>query len=207
MTSDLLTRVVAGDTRAWHRFWSEAEATIWPVTGNPRVLGRLAGEIDERRAVVVAVMNRLRDSDFARLRAFVGRAGDRAPRALAAWLVVVTTRVAIDHLRAHERYRDRRLRDGVPRWIEVLPLDDDADGAAPPRLSTEDMVTARSALGFARSTLAGDQLAALEGWLEGRDVDELRATLALRDREAATRLVRSALKRLRDRYADDEVKT
>ncbi len=199
-----MRRVVAGDLNAWHELWSTAQEVAWRVTGNPRVFGRLASQHDERREVVVRVMHRLKEDDFMRLRTFLEEAGGRADEALPSWLTVVATRVAIDHLRAHELYRDRRgskTSEASPRWIDVGPLDD-GHAEQPRAVSIEDIATARRALGHARQTLRSDQLAALGVWLEGHDADEIAARLGLANRDDATRLVRSALKRLRDHYAE-----
>lgn len=195
--------MVAGDVDAWHELWAVAEGVIWAVTGNPRIFGPLARRQDDRREVVVRVMHRLREDDFARLRTFLDEAGARAERAFRPWLVVLTTRAAIDHLRAHEHYRDRRGGDRTSRWIVVTQLDEGAGELERP-IGIEDIATARKALRYAKDALRDDQCAALEAWLEGRDADEIAQRLGLSDREAAKRLVRSSLKRLRDHYGQIE---
>ena len=66
----LIERILAGDQEAWQEFWAAVAPRLEAVVGRSRVLGRLAAIEDHRRNVVLEVMAKLRDGDFARLRAY-----------------------------------------------------------------------------------------------------------------------------------------
>src|SRR5688572_17162074 len=114
--SVLLERVLRGEASAWHELWRRSEPLIWGVTGKWQVAGPLCKNSDERREIVLRVMERLREGDFRRLRAFAASAGGGSDAAFRAWLATVTTRVAIDRVRAHPEHVDPRGRRGDERW-------------------------------------------------------------------------------------------
>jgi hypothetical protein len=66
----LLERAMGGERAAWHDLWRRAEPLIWTVSGKWQAAGPLCKNPDERREIVLRVMERLRDEDFRRLRAF-----------------------------------------------------------------------------------------------------------------------------------------
>jgi DNA-directed RNA polymerase specialized sigma24 family protein len=195
----LAARAVDGQPAAWRALWSRLEPLVWGLTGKWQILGPLCRRSEDRRNVVVAVMERLRQGGFRRLRAFLASERASDERVLRAWVATVTTRVAIDYARAHDECVDPRGRRGQARWVELVPLGetDASAGLDPARHAQVLRVLER-----ARTELRADQLQALAAWLEGEDARGIAARLGLDDDDAARRTLRSALKRLRDRFAE-----
>ena len=203
----LVRKVVGGDARAWQELWVAIEPTVWAITGRWQLTGKLAGRDDDRRDIVVRVMERLREDRFRRLRSYLASADARAAGSLKTWLATVTARAAIDHVRAHPEYTDVRRPAPVTadpetteirsRWVPIVPLHDEPDGE--PADPTE-VMTATRLLEKARGELRSDQLQALYLWLSGHDHAEIADRLELATPRDADRLVRAALKRMRDRY-------
>jgi RNA polymerase sigma factor (sigma-70 family) len=118
----LLQAVFAGDVAGWQKFIAAYADPIY------RAISKYCDDDDEKMAVFIHIMEKLRENRFARLRGFEGRAK------LSTWLTVVARRLAIDFLRA--RYgRDFRLKkirvvsyDAVPAVLKQL-----ADNATPER--------------------------------------------------------------------------
>jgi DNA-directed RNA polymerase specialized sigma24 family protein len=100
----LLDRVIAGDDRAWKTLWLALDPEIERVAGRGRVTSRLAQRYDERRDIVVLVMDELRRDDFAVLRRLQTalRRGDGSFRAT---LTTIARNTAIDYTRAHAEFR------------------------------------------------------------------------------------------------------
>ena len=200
MQSELIHRAVGGEAAAWHELWRLAEPVIWVVTGRWQALGPLCKDAEERREVVLRVMEKLRDGDFRRLRSFAASDGAASEPAFRAWLSVVATRVCIDHVRAHPENVDGRGRRGDERWAKLISLDD-----APELADDRDghgSATALRLLDRARQELSVEQLTALYLWLDGVDLTAIARRIGSPDERAALRLVRAALKRLRDRFRD-----
>jgi DNA-directed RNA polymerase specialized sigma24 family protein len=198
----LADRAASGDGAAWRELWRAVEPTIWAITGKWQFTGPLSRRDDERRDIVVDVMERLRADDFRRLRGFLDTIPARGG-SLKTWLATVTARAAIDHVRAHTEYLDPRGNkgetSGEPRWVTVVPM---PDRELPhPFGDPERVATAFVLLDRARKDLEADQLAALYVWLHGGGHGEIAERLGLASARDADRLVRAALKRLRDRYA------
>jgi hypothetical protein len=82
--------------------------------------------------------------------------------------------------------------------IVPLPESEPETYAADPT----EVMTATHMLERARGELRSDQLQALYLWLHGHDHREIAARLELSGSREAERLVRAALKRLRDRYSE-----
>lgn len=197
----LLPRVLAGEPSAWHELWQSVEPLVWGVSGKWQVTGPLCRQSDERREIVLRVMERLRESDFRRLRTFAASTGAGSDAAFRVWLTTVATRVAIDRMRAHPENVDSRGRHGDARWARLVSLDD-----APPLVQDADVhgkTTALRLLERARQELSVEQLTVLCLWLDGVGFEAIAARMDLPDDRAALRVLRAALKRLRDRYRDD----
>lgn len=208
MTDDdpdsLVTRILGGDERAWPLLWRAVEPRLAAALRRPTFLGSLAGREDDQRNVVVQVMARLREDDHARLRAYAAARRERPGMVFLAWLLVVTKRVAIDYLRAHDEYIDRRReehasRPGAWRVLDTLIADSRSPGARP---SITAGVAARELLAGARELPAAQQQA-LAAWLAGHDFDAIAAAQALASGKHAERLVRAALEALRRRYREE----
>lgn len=199
---ELISATLAGDEAAWQRLWQTVEPTLLSVLRQPRVLGRLAHSEDDCRNVAVAVMARLRADRFGRLAQYAAARQHNPALPFLAWLAVVTRRVAIDYLRSHETYVDRRHeRDasspGGWRQIGTLPSDSQLPGGRPPITSRG---TAREVYAVASAELPVEQRAALAAWLEGATFEEIPARGAPR---TAEKLVRAAVASLRRRFREE----
>lgn len=118
----LLQSVLSGDVAAWQKFVLKHADCLY------RAIGKYCDDYDEKMAVFLHVLEKLRADRFARLRAFAGKAK------LSTWLTVVARRLAIDFLRA--RYgRDFKLKKVRLLSYDALPalLQQVADSATPER--------------------------------------------------------------------------
>jgi DNA-directed RNA polymerase specialized sigma24 family protein len=199
---ELVGETLAGDERAWQRLWQQVEPTLFAVLRRPQVLGRLSQSEDDCRNIVVEVMGRLRADGFARLARYAEARRHNPAVPFVGWLVVVAKRVAIDYMRGHEAYVDRRhdkdaSSPGKWREIGTLPSDSQLPGARP---AVTGRGTAREMYAFASAELPIDQRLALAAWLEGATFDEIAAG---GDPKAAEKLVRAALVRLRRRFREE----
>lgn len=110
----LVRAILAGDTAAWQQFILEYSGFIY------RAVIKYTDDYDEKMAVYLHVLEKLREDRFQRLRRFAFRAK------LSTWLTVVARRLALDFLRA--RYgRDFGLKkvhvvsiDGEPDYSRIL---------------------------------------------------------------------------------------
>ena len=198
----LVTDTLAGDERAWQRLWQHVEPTLYATLRRPQVLGRLSQSEDDCRNIVVEVMSRLRANRFARLGQYVEARRNNPAVPFLGWLVVVAKRVAIDYMRGHETYVDRRHeRDasspGAWREIRTLPSDSQLPGARPAMTGRG---TAHELYAFASTDLPIDQRLALAAWLEGATFEDIAAG---GDPREAEKMVRAALVRLRRRFRED----
>jgi len=118
--ANLLKSVIAGDVASWQKFVSKHAKYIY------RAIGAYCDDYDEKMAVFLHILEKLREDRFSRLGRFEGKAK------LSTWLTVVARRLALDFLRA--KYgRDFRLKkikvvsyDAVPAFLKHL-----ADTATP----------------------------------------------------------------------------
>jgi hypothetical protein len=88
--------------------------------------------------------------------------------------------------------------------VQIVPL---AETGAGPTLDPVRRLQVLGVLERARSELRPDQLLALAAWLEGDDAAGIASRLGIDDDKAAQRTLRSALKRLRDRFAESSGET
>jgi DNA-directed RNA polymerase specialized sigma24 family protein len=198
----LLVPVCGGDEGAWQELWRLLDPRLMALLRQRRFLARLSGSDDDRRAVVVAVMERLRQDGFRRLALFQAAQARDPQLRFMAWLTVVAKRVAIDYLRAHPDYRDSRRTDGsrAPgRWVEAQPLPSERrlPVARPPITA---LGTAGELLAYARRELPPGQRVALEMWIRGEEPAAIARALDLSGPAAAERTFRAALERLRRRF-------
>jgi len=111
---DLLRSVIAGDVANWQKFVLKYANFIY------RATGKYCEDYDEKMAVFLHILEKLREERFSRLSRFEGKAK------LSTWLTVVSRRLALDFLRA--KYgRDFRLKkirvisyDAVPAFLKHL---------------------------------------------------------------------------------------
>jgi DNA-directed RNA polymerase specialized sigma24 family protein len=142
-------------------------------------------------------MERLQERDFHRLRQYRER-GAEAGGSFETWLRVVTKNTARDYLRSLPGYdhAEKKLRSITVPIHDHEPTTSLVDAAT--------LATGRQILAQAKLVLDDAQLEALVLWIQGHDHGEITMALALESDKHAERLVRSALKRLRDRYASRE---
>jgi DNA-directed RNA polymerase specialized sigma24 family protein len=199
----LVARSADGDEAAWRELWTEVEPRLCRLIGRPRFLGRLGRQEDDRHNIVVEVMARLREQGFHRLRLYLGARAKNPRLGFFTWLRVVAKRVAIDYMRAHPDYIDRR-RSPEPvsapgKWITpvTLPTASQLPGERP-AITTR--ATAAELLRHADLALPETQRRALELWIQSQDYDEIARRLELRAAGEAERLVRAAIERLRRHF-------
>jgi DNA-directed RNA polymerase specialized sigma24 family protein len=195
----LVARACDGDEEAWQAAWQWMDPRLSALVAQPRFLARLSRQEDDRRGVVLAVMEKLRESDHRRLKLFrQARSADQG-LSFMAWLSVVTKRVAIDYLRAHPEYLGQRGAEAPGAWVSVqaLPSEWRMPGKRPPVTAAG---TAREMLAFARRELPVPQQRALELWVEGEGPSEIARALGLAEPAAAERILRAALERLRRKF-------
>ncbi|MEZ4226557.1 MAG: sigma-70 family RNA polymerase sigma factor [Polyangiaceae bacterium] len=203
MTAELeaLARAASGgDAAAWHALWTEIEPIVWGITGKWQITGPMCRNEDDRREIVVRVMERLRADGLRRLRAVAASSALQRPGSFRAWVTTVATRVAIDYVRSRPEHLDPRNRGSGRRWVEVLVGDEAtlrSENADPLR-----MAAAEQMLDRAKDLLTRDQMVALWYWLDGGDHEVIAHRMRLGSAQHAERLLRAGLKRLRDRYRD-----
>ena len=195
----LVARAATGDDSAWQALWGAIEPRLMGLVRKPRFLGRLADRDDDCRNVVVNVMARLRDDDFHRLHLYLRSRNENPQLRFMPWLIVVTKRVAVDYLRAHPDYIDRRREEGASTpgaWVDpaTLPSADRMPGARPPMTNRG---TAMELLRYAKTHMPEPQRRAVELWAHSASFGDIAHTLALDSDGDAERLVRAGLERLR----------
>jgi DNA-directed RNA polymerase specialized sigma24 family protein len=179
----LVARCRAGDEEAWANLWLALAPLVENVARRWRVAGRLSQCPDQRSDMVTRVMGELREDGF-RLLAELGERLSCRDGSFRRWLWTVARNAAISYVREHPEYLGR-MEAGARRWANHVPLTEALEDASPP-LSRR--VEVHGILTRARDLLEPAQLEALYGWLQG---------------EAATPLVRSAVERLRYRFAPE----
>jgi DNA-directed RNA polymerase specialized sigma24 family protein len=201
----LVVEAADGDERAWGELWQRLEPRLLGLVRRPTFIANLADRGDAARDVVVAIMGRLRDQRFHRLGLYVAARHADPELTFMRWLTVLAKRVAIDCLRADPDYLDRRRSrqpDEPPGvWIqtEPLPVDSNLSGGRPPMTNR---VTARQILRYAAGVLSDEQRRALEMWASGASTDEIAVALGVDGANAAERMVRAAVERLRRRFRE-----
>jgi DNA-directed RNA polymerase specialized sigma24 family protein len=202
-TLQIIRRALDGERGAWTELWQKAEPVVVEVSRRATTAYPIRASEDERRSVVVLTMAKLEADGFRRLRLFLedaerrnDPAGDEAR--FVAWLATVATRVAIDRARQlRPTERAQAASDPIEPGSEIT------DRRAP---DMERRATARGVLQSARHELTPAQFDALVAWLVGDDATEIARRLELANANEAERLVRSAVKRLRDRYRSNDEK-
>jgi DNA-directed RNA polymerase specialized sigma24 family protein len=181
---ELWADTLAGRPEAWQKLWQAVEPRLYATLRRPNLLGRLSQSEDDCRNIVLEVMGRLRADDFARLAQFAEARRQNPRLPFMSWLIVVAKRVAIDYLRAHETYIDRRHVDGASSpgaWRDV--------GTLPPASQLPGERPAMTARGTAHELL---EFAATELPEPPRSARGSRASPSRRSPPAATPARRSA---------------
>ena len=203
----LVARVAAGDKVAWRTLWEDVEPWLEKVVANPRFLGRVGQREDDRSNIIVEVMARLHADGFHRLKLYIETRRTSPQLKFKTWLRVVAKRVGIDYLRGHENYRDRRRdpnRGSTPgQWVEpeTLPSQSKLPGERP---AMTNRGTALELLRYATGVVPEPQLSALELWTEGARYEDIARELEIAGgAEAAEKIVRAVIERLRRRFRTD----
>lgn len=205
----LVDAAAAGDQPAWQQLMVELKPPLTRIVAQPRFLGRLGQREDDRDNIVIAVFERLRANDYARLKLYLEARTANPKLKFLSWLRVVAKRVGIDYLRAHPDYL-RRHDAGASKpgeWVEAgtLPPGSQLFGQRPPVTM---LGTAHELIQYARSgALPEDQQRAIELWSQSESFDEIAKTLGLKSSQAAERMVRAALERLRRKYRPGDTGT
>jgi DNA-directed RNA polymerase specialized sigma24 family protein len=200
----LVEDAASGNEAAWWLLWEQVEPKLERMLSNPRVTGRLSGNVDDVRNILVSVMEKLLDQDRRRLKSYLEKKSNKSG-GFPAWLAVVTKRVAIDYMRGHDDYVDKRRTRGeesaAGAWVipKELPNDSQLFGNRPP---VTDRGSALALLRYAYSTLPEDQMSALEMWILNKPYSDIAEELGIASPEAANKMVRAALERLRRRFRE-----
>ena len=111
----LVGQILEGNVRSWQRFILDYSVFIYSA------VVRHTGDEEEKTAVYLQILEKLRENDFEKLRRFAFQSS------LSTWLTAVSRNMTIDFLRS--KYgRDFRLKK-----IKLLPLADFDGPADPPR--------------------------------------------------------------------------
>jgi len=200
---ELVAMAARGEAMAWGQLWQAVEPRLFGLVRSPRVSGRLSQDVDECRNIVVEVMARLSDDDYRRLRLYLDARSERPSLTFMPWLIVVAKRVAIDYLRGHGEYIDRRRSRNTGsapgRWMQRKTMPSESRiGGLRPQLTNHGV--AMGMMRYAYAELPADQLKALEQWVVGGSYGDIAAELGLGSEKEAEKLVRAALQRLRRHF-------
>jgi len=192
-----------GDELSWHELWRRLEPRLASVLRRRNVLGPLSRSDDPVRDVLLAVMAKLRDDGFRRLRGYLDARRATPTLTFIPWVIVVTKRAAIDRMRADPEYVEARgSGERAGRWVETRTLSADWNLAAA-RLPMTNRVAARQILRHAGAALPDDQRRAVEMWSEEATSEDIARALGLESAEEADRLVRAGVRRLRRHFRED----
>jgi len=196
-------RVVAGDVSAWKELVVQLEAHLMQLLRRSRTLGPLRHNVDDCRAVMISVLERLSKDDFRGLRLFQPWVEAHPGKDFGDWIRIVTVNIARDHVSARLGEAGRSGGSDVNKRMlntlaSLLPADDDHRLAFRPAMT--DVQMARELLEYAARSLEATQLRALRRWMDGASHDELARELGLATPRDADKLVRAALARLRRHF-------
>ncbi|HTE53031.1 MAG TPA: hypothetical protein VK698_19395 [Kofleriaceae bacterium] len=199
-------RVVGGDGAAWRELVTRLEPLLIELLRRSRTLGPMRHNVDDCRAVMTSVLERLSKDDYRGLRLFRPWADAHPEKDFGDWIRIVTVNLARDHVSSRlgaepraedgERLNKRMLNTLASR----LPAGDDERIGFRPLMTEAQHV--RELLEYAARSLDPDQFRALRSWMDGASFAELAAELGLVGPRDADRLVRAALARLRRHFGD-----
>jgi hypothetical protein len=198
-------RVVGGDRSAWQELVVRLEPHLLQLLRGGRTLGPMRHNVDDCRAVMIDVLERLCKDDYRGLRLFQPWADANPGKDFGDWIRIVTVNLARDHVSSRLGAADAG--DGEPRnkrmlntLASLIPRDDDDCLAFRPAMTSAQL--ARELLEYAARTLDAAQLHALRRWIEGASFAEIAGELDLATPRDADKVVRAALARLRRRFED-----
>jgi len=199
-------RVVGGDASAWKELVVRLEPLLLQLLRRSRTLGPMRHNVDDCRAVMISVLERLSKDDFRSLRLFQPWADVNPGKDFGDWIRIVTVNIARDHVSARlggaaragsadEAPLNKRMLNTL---ASLLPGDDDHRLAFRPSMTNVQL--ARELLEYAARSLESTQLHALRRWMDGASFAELAGELGLANPRDADKLVRAALARLRRHF-------
>jgi hypothetical protein len=199
-------RVVGGDDAAWKELVVQLEPHLIALLRRSRTLGPMRHNVDDCRAVMISVLERMKKDDYRGLRLFQPWVAANPEKDFGDWIRIVTVNMARDHVSS--RLGDAARSDDEPplnkrmlnTLASLLPSDDDHRLAFRPLITNDQL--ARELMEYAVRTLDPVQLRALTLWIQGGSFEELATELDLPRPQDATRLVRAALARLRRHFGD-----
>lgn len=207
-------RVLGGDAAAWEELVTRLEPLLVELLRRSRTLGPMRHNVDDCRAVMTSVLERLRKEDFRGLRLFPPWSKVNPGKDFGDWVRIVAVNLARDHVSARLGNAARGGAGGADPGAEddapinkrmlntlasLLPKDDDHRLGFRPSMTN--VQTARELLEYAARALETVQLRALRRWMDGASFEELAGELGLSSPRDADKLVRAALARLRRQFA------
>lgn len=200
---EVVKAAAGGNESAWQQLLAELHPQLSRIVAQPRFLGKLGGIEDDRLNIVLAVFERLKANQFARLGLYLEAHKTNPQLRFMSWLRVVAKRVGIDYLRAHPEYLRRHdanaSRPG--EWVDPKTLPP-ASALVGDRQHVTTKGTARELLRYAASELPTTQRRAIEMWLQSESFDDIAKQLELKTSAEADKLVRAGLERLRRKFRD-----
>lgn len=193
-------RVVDGEASAWTELVLQLEPHLMALLRSSRSLGPLRHSLDDCRAVMISVLERLRKDEFRGLRLFLTWAEVNPGKDFGDWIRIVTVNTARDHMSSRLGERTDLNKRMLNTLASMLPADDDTRLAFRPEMT--DVQLARELLEYAARSLEATQLRALRRWMDGASHDELARDLGLASPRDADKLVRAALARLRRHFGE-----
>lgn len=200
-------RVVGGDKAAWRELAARLEPLLIQLLRRTRTLGPLRHNVDDCRAVMISVLERLSKDDYRGLRLFRSWLDAHPGKDFGDWIRIVTVNLARDHMSSRLGDADRSDGEAPPNKRMLNTLASLLPGGDDERLGFRPLMTqvqlARELLEYAERALDPAQLRALRGWMDGASFADLAAELGLASQRDADKLVRAALARLRRRFGDE----
>lgn len=201
----LVEATAKGDEVAWKKLWAGIEPPLSRIVAQPRFLGRLGQREDDRKNIVLNVITRLRADNFARLGLYLDAKKTNPKLRFISWLRVVAKRVGIDYLRAHPDYLRRHDANASKpgEWVDAgtLPPASQLFGQRPPMTRQG---TAHELLAYAKDAIPEQQFRAIQLWTESESFDDIAKTLGLESPQAAEKMVRAALERVRRKFRNPD---
>src|SRR5215475_6163204 len=124
-------RVVGGDGSAWQELVAQLEPLLIQLLRRSRALGPMRHNLDDCRAVMINVLERLKKDDYRSLRLFQPWADANPGKDFGDWIRIVTVNLARDHVSSRLGVAERG-EDEAPRnkrmlntLASLLPGDDD----------------------------------------------------------------------------------
>lgn len=200
-------KVVAGDASAWNTLVVRLEPLLLELLRRGRTLGPLRHNVDDCRAVMISVLERLSKDDFRGLRLYQPWSEANPGKDFGDWIRIVTVNLARDYMssRLGEASRSEDEAPFNKRMLNslaaLLPTGDDNRLAFRPAMTNVQM--ARELLEYAARSLEATQLQALRRWMDGASHDEIATELSLAGPRDADKLVRAALARLRRQFSNE----